>query len=364
MPYLTSRTRRRIVLGTTAGALAAVLPVIVRASASTDRDGRESTWDPIPFDRSTPTVPILEYTVTSADGTAIAAQEYGLSTEDAPTIVLLHGYPNSHAVWFPILPLLVDEFHVLTFDMRGVGKSGKPSNVEDYVLDRLDEDFAAVVDGFAPGKRVHYVGHDFGGVIGWDLLAKPELSSRIASFTTFGAPSFDMFGGWFRRHLATGDVPFGLLDILNQMLRIPEFWGYAAKPVVSATWAKVPGSTSIFDAVVRRLNRISGEPREANYPNVDGYHAGLAYTANFTDRVINPRYVRLPEGTPPVQSLEGVYDRFFSNEFQASMDSFGTPVVRRHYNAGHWGIATTANTEIAELITSWVWINSSERVRP
>ena len=364
MPHLSSRARRRIILGTTTGAMAAMLPVVMRARASAGSGGRQSAWEPIPFDRSKPPVAMVEHIVTSADGTEIAVQEYGLPPENAPTLVMLHGYPNSHAVWFPMIPLLIDEFHVLTFDMRGVGGSGKPDNVHAYALDRLDEDFVAVIDNFASGKRVHYIGHDFGGVIGWDLLAKPELCSRIASFTTFGAPAFDMFGAWFRKHLATGDLPFGLLDILNQMLRIPEFWGYAARPVVSATWAKIPGSTSIFDAGVRRFNNISGEPRETGYPNVDGYHAGLAYTANFTDRVMNPRYTRLPEGAPPVQTLEGVYDRFFSNEFQASMDSFGIAIERRHYNAGHWGIATSANVEIADLITSWVRSNSREPIKP
>lgn len=358
MRYPPSLTRRRLLVGTTTSALAAFLAVRMRSSAPAIPSDKRTPWEPIQFDRASPPVPVVEHVVKSADGTPIAVQEYGQPRGTAPTLVMLHGYPNSHAVWFPILPWLVDEFHVLTYDMRGVGNSGKPDDVDSYVLDRLDEDFSAVVDNFAPDERVHYIGHDFGGVIGWDLLTKPELALRIASFTTFGAPSFDMFGAWFRKHVAFADQPFGLLDILNQMIRIPEFWGFAAKPVVAATWARIPRSTSIFDQAVRWLHKMSNEPREANHPNDDGYHAGLAYTANFSDRVMNPRYTSLPEGTPPVQTLEGVYDRFFSNEFQASMDSFGIPIERRLYNAGHWGIATTANDQIANLIRSWVRINS------
>jgi non-heme chloroperoxidase len=45
--------------------------------------------------------------------------------ENGPLLVLLHGFTNNWQVFLPILPLLSANWHVLTFDFRGHGKSGR-----------------------------------------------------------------------------------------------------------------------------------------------------------------------------------------------------------------------------------------------
>src|SRR6202165_6330856 len=45
---------------------------------------------------------------------------------DAPALLLLHGYPQTHAIWHKIAPRLAARFNVVASDLRGYGDSAKP----------------------------------------------------------------------------------------------------------------------------------------------------------------------------------------------------------------------------------------------
>ena len=106
-----------------------------------------------------------------------------------PTIVLVHGYPDTKEVWAPVIERLATDFHVVAYDVRGAGASSAPRGPAAYRLERLASDFAAVCDAVAPGERVHLVGHDWGGVQGWEFVTSPRFEGRIASFTTISGPA-------------------------------------------------------------------------------------------------------------------------------------------------------------------------------
>ncbi|MFG1680996.1 SDR family oxidoreductase [Nonomuraea sp. NPDC049269] len=121
-----------------------------------------------------------------------------------PTILLVHGYPDTHRVWDEVAELLRDRFHVVRYDVRGAGSSTAPRHTRDYVFDRLAADLAAVLD--AIGKpRVHLVGHDWGSLQGWDAVTRPGLRDRVASFTSFGGPGLAQWRH-FMRHGRRRDV--------------------------------------------------------------------------------------------------------------------------------------------------------------
>ena len=67
---------------------------------------------------------ITERFVDSSDGVRIATYEQG--NPDGPTLVLVHGWPDSHVLWDGVVPLLEDRFRVIRYDNRGVGKSSVP----------------------------------------------------------------------------------------------------------------------------------------------------------------------------------------------------------------------------------------------
>ncbi len=60
--------------------------------------------------------PAHRITVDSVDGVKLAAYQWGAPT--APPVVLVHGYPDSSAVWHPVAERLADRFHVTAFDVR------------------------------------------------------------------------------------------------------------------------------------------------------------------------------------------------------------------------------------------------------
>src|SRR3954462_983114 len=91
--------------------------------------------------------------VISSDGVRLAVYESGPA--GAPTVVLVHGYPDNHTLWDETVRLLAVDFHVVTYDVRGAGASEKPAQRRAYRMDQLIEDLRAVLDTTSPDRPVH-----------------------------------------------------------------------------------------------------------------------------------------------------------------------------------------------------------------
>lgn len=89
--------------------------------------------------------------ITSADGVRIATYEQG--NPDGPTLVLAHGWPDSHVLWDGVVALLADRFRIVTFDNRGVGASTVPAPVAAYRMERFADDLEAVLAATSRGAR-------------------------------------------------------------------------------------------------------------------------------------------------------------------------------------------------------------------
>ena len=117
--------------------------------------------------------------VDSADGTRIAAYEEGNLA--GPTVVLVHGWPDSHVLWDATVPHLTERFRVIRYDNRGSRNSSVPKDVSSYRMANYADDFAAVIDALAPVEKVHVLAHDWGSVGMWEYLSRPEAADRIAA---------------------------------------------------------------------------------------------------------------------------------------------------------------------------------------
>jgi pimeloyl-ACP methyl ester carboxylesterase len=68
----------------------------------------------------------------TVEGGKLAVRTYGDPAK--PTVLLVHGYPDTQAVWDGVVSELVDDFHVVTYDTRGIGASKGPLFKHGYTL--------------------------------------------------------------------------------------------------------------------------------------------------------------------------------------------------------------------------------------
>ncbi|RYE82347.1 MAG: alpha/beta fold hydrolase, partial [Myxococcales bacterium] len=136
-------------------------------------------------------------------GLSLEVAEMGDPTR--PSVLLLHGYPDTKAVWKDVATRLAERFHVIAYDVRGAGASDAPADPGAYRLTDLSADLSAVLDAVAPDRRVHLVGHDWGSVQGWAFAADPAIAPRLASFTSISGPPLDHIGAWFATGLGRPD---------------------------------------------------------------------------------------------------------------------------------------------------------------
>ena len=100
-----------------------------------------------------------------------------------PPLLLLHGYPQTHAMWHQVAPALAENFTVVAPDLRGYGASTKPETTGDhwpYTKREMARDQTAVMHalGF---DRFAVCGHDRGGRVGYRMaLDQPARVTRLA----------------------------------------------------------------------------------------------------------------------------------------------------------------------------------------
>ena len=93
--------------------------------------------------------------------------------EDAPPVILLHGFPESHRTWRELAPLLSGKLRLVMPDQRGFGDSDRPQEVGAYATETLLADLFALADALGI-DRFALVGHDWGGAIAWAAAIKGD----------------------------------------------------------------------------------------------------------------------------------------------------------------------------------------------
>lgn len=105
--------------------------------------------------------------------------------EDAPPVILLHGFPESHRTWRGVAPLLEDSFRLIMPDQRGFAGSDRPLDVDEYETDKLIGDIFALAEALGV-ERFALVGHDWGGAIAWPAAMRND--PRLTKLAIINAP--------------------------------------------------------------------------------------------------------------------------------------------------------------------------------
>jgi pimeloyl-ACP methyl ester carboxylesterase len=137
--------------------------------------------------------------------TANGLRFYVVDEGTGTPVVLLHGFPDTSYLWRRLIPDLVAAgYRAIAPDLRGRGRSDRPTHVEDYRLTTVVADVAAILDALGV-ERAHVIGHDWGAATAWLFASlKPERVDRLVAVSvghpsTRGRPSLEeLQKGWYR----------------------------------------------------------------------------------------------------------------------------------------------------------------------
>ena len=122
--------------------------------------------------------------------------------EDGPPVVLLHGFPDSWKLWRRQVEALAGAgMRVLAPDLRGLGQTTRPAEVEAYRLRALVGDVTGLLDVLGLG-RAAVVGHDWGAAVAWRVaMFAPERVERLVALSV-GHPLAGVAAGLPQRRLS------------------------------------------------------------------------------------------------------------------------------------------------------------------
>ena len=111
-----------------------------------------------------------------------------------PAVLMLHGYPQTHAMWHKVAPALARDYTVVCADLRGYGDSSKPKGLPDhsnYSKRAMAQDMAEVMTRLGH-REFHLVGHDRGGRVAHRLAR--DHGSRVRSLAVLDiSPTLRVF---------------------------------------------------------------------------------------------------------------------------------------------------------------------------
>lgn len=273
----------------------------------------------------------------------LSVNQYG--KEGKPVLVFVHGYPDSSAIWDNVIPFLTKQYRVVTYDVRGAGKSDVPQKISDYQLRFLMQDLHAVIDAVSLGKPVHVIGHDWGSIQSWEAVTEPGAETRIASYTTISGPCLDHVGHWFRQRFASVS-PAEMTAAAGQLLHSWYIFLFQLPWLAPKLWQMGLGK-----AWPKLLKNIEGITAEASPTQTsDGILGVNLYRANMIQRLLQPRR-RIAQ--VPVQLVVAQQDNFVTPQLLSEISHWVPTLWRRDVNTTHW-LQHSHPHQLAQWISEFV----------
>ncbi|WP_459547633.1 alpha/beta fold hydrolase [Nocardia sp. X0981] len=296
-------------------------------------------------------------------GFDLAVYEYGDPT--AETVVLVHGWPDTHHLWRGVIPLLARRFHVVAYDTRGHGASTRSTRTADFRLAELADDFFAVADAVSPRHPVHVLAHDWGSVQVWEAVCEQRAVDRIASFTSVSGPNLDHLTAWVRARLGR-PAPRNLWQPFTQLLS-SAYTGLFMTPGLPRLLFGLLASEKRWRRVIRLMNdtppsTIFFAPT-LKQDMVDGL---LIYRANILPHLLRPRERNTDV---PVQLIVASRDIAVRPAGYDDSARWVSRLWRRDVPAGHWmpfshpELLASATTELIDAVAAGT-VGTAERAVP
>lgn len=277
--------------------------------------------------------------VTTQDQQHLYVKTWG--NEEKPALVLVHGYPDNQEVWEPVIQELIQDFYIVTYDVRGAGQSTIPARIRDYRLEQLSLDLESVVHAVLKDRPFHLAAHDWGSIQSWESVTEAKFKARILSYSTISGPCLDHAAFWMRNQFKQDKGKFfkqltksWYIAVFQLPLLAPTVWNFFSPE----KWGKV----------LEKLEHKKNLPLNPHITS-DGKHGIGLYRANFLPRLIQPRQ---RFAVCPVQAIVLKRDNFVSPELIDEMPKWAENFQRVDVDANHWAILSQPKL-VADYIRSF-----------
>jgi pimeloyl-ACP methyl ester carboxylesterase len=246
--------------------------------------------------------------------------------QDAPAVLLLHGFPSSSHQFRELMPLLADEYRVIAPDFPGFGNTVAPPRGEfDYTFDNLASTIEEFTEALELEQYAMYV-FDYGAPVGFRLaLSHPERVTGVITqngnaYLDGVSPAFDTIAAYWNEDTKENR------DALRAFLtKDTTAWQYMTGVPDDRIHLISPDSIAHDQANIDKDHEIQLDLFKSYESNVKAYPKWQAY---------------LREHQPPLLALWGKNDPFF---IPAGAEAFkrDVPDAKVEFlDAGHWPLET------------------------
>jgi len=277
------------------------------------------------------------YKYATVGGRKIFYREAG--SKDAPTIVLLHGFPTSSHMFRDLIPLLAGRFHLVAPDFPGFGQSDMPEReAYDYTFTNIANTISGFIENIGAKKFAIYI-FDYGSPVG--LRVALQMPDRISAIISQNGNAYEegLSSGWDPIRAYWQDASQANRDALRMFLK-PETTTFQYTHGVPDPSVVSPDGRSLDDFYLARPNAD-----EVQLDLLKDYASNVALYPQFQE------YFRKYQ--PPLLAVWGKNDPFF---LPAGAEAFKRDIPRAQvhfYDTGHFALETHA-AEIAAMIRDFL----------